>query len=581
MTNERRYNRVLLAGNFRAGILLVLVCVACLASLPAIASASPLTPFAYVTNANSLTGNSVSVINTATNAVVATVPVGASPLGVATMPDGAFIYVADQLNDSVSVIDTSTNTVVATVSVGDAPNSIAITPSGAFAYVVNESGKSVSVINTATNAVVATVPVGQFPASVAITPNGDFAYVADGFKSESSDSIQVIETATNTVVDTVPLHESLDSLAITPNGASVYATEPLGESAAVIDTATNTVEETVPVGESPLGLAITPDGAFTYVANEHSHNVSVINTSTNAVAETVPVEESPHGLAITPDGAHVYVANGDSDTISVIDMATNEVVATVPGGSQPWGVAITPPIEGQATPPEEPGGSPAPAPTPAPSPSPIPRHKKHRKCHKGFKKRKVHGKTRCVKVKGKHHPGQGRRRASPRQTLAARPHASLSWTFPHGVNKGASIPFSWTGSHLGRKYRLVVQRPVGTARTWRTMLKLGTRSGSAELPGLTLGKYRFRLAALRGHRVLAQQVAGIGVFGQVPFSTLFRGGYLKTDVFTPVSFICCSAQAANTLPRRGQPLQHRARPRHRGSANFKAAVPAGWIRAEV
>jgi hypothetical protein len=115
---------------------------------------------------------------------------------------------------------------------------------------------------------------------------------------------------------------------------------------------------------------------------------------------------------------------------------------------------------------------------------------------------------------------------SNRQALAARSHTSLSWTLPHAVSEGALIPFSWTGSHLGRNHRLVVQRPVGTARTWRSIMRLPSNNGSAELPGMPLGKYRLRLADLSGHRVLAQQVAGIGVFGQVPFSTLFRGGYL-------------------------------------------------------
>jgi YVTN family beta-propeller protein len=41
-------------------------------------------PFAYVTNG----GSSVSVIDTATNTVVATVGVGSLPFGVAVTPDG-------------------------------------------------------------------------------------------------------------------------------------------------------------------------------------------------------------------------------------------------------------------------------------------------------------------------------------------------------------------------------------------------------------------------------------------------------------------------------------------------------------
>ena len=82
-------------------------------------------PFAYVTNRDS---NTVSVIDTATNAVNATVNVGDVPFDVAITPDGAFAYVAHFGPGIVSVIATADNTVIATVSVGSAPVAVAITP---------------------------------------------------------------------------------------------------------------------------------------------------------------------------------------------------------------------------------------------------------------------------------------------------------------------------------------------------------------------------------------------------------------------------------------------------------------------
>jgi YVTN family beta-propeller protein len=54
--------------------------------------------------------------------------VGATPVEVAITPDGAFAYVANKDSNTVSVIDTATNTVVATVPVGSAPIGVAITP---------------------------------------------------------------------------------------------------------------------------------------------------------------------------------------------------------------------------------------------------------------------------------------------------------------------------------------------------------------------------------------------------------------------------------------------------------------------
>ncbi len=49
------------------------------------------------------------------------------------------------------------------------------------------------------------------------------------------------------------------------------------------------------------------------------------------------------------------------------------------------------------------GGNPNPSPAPTPTPQPTPTPHKKLKCHKGFKKHKVHGKAKCVKVhKGRH-----------------------------------------------------------------------------------------------------------------------------------------------------------------------------------
>ncbi|HEX6731584.1 MAG TPA: hypothetical protein VF074_16280, partial [Pyrinomonadaceae bacterium] len=131
----------------------------------------------YVTCLSFSTGPKLAVIDTATNTVVTLVPLpGTVPFGVAITPDGAFAYVANNgggvccggggVPSSVSVIDTATNTIVAIVPVGS-PNGIAVSPDGALVYVTNLSNNTVSVIDTATNSPFAVVPVGTFPLGVA------------------------------------------------------------------------------------------------------------------------------------------------------------------------------------------------------------------------------------------------------------------------------------------------------------------------------------------------------------------------------------------------------------------------------
>jgi YVTN family beta-propeller protein len=67
------------------------------------------------------------VIATATNTVVATIPVG-GPLGVAVSPNGQDVYVAKFNNNELRVIATATNTKVAAIPVGRGPEGVAIGP---------------------------------------------------------------------------------------------------------------------------------------------------------------------------------------------------------------------------------------------------------------------------------------------------------------------------------------------------------------------------------------------------------------------------------------------------------------------
>src|SRR5262245_52580026 len=89
-------------------------------------------PFAYIANSNG-GDNSVSVIELATNTVVATVPVGAEPTEVAVNGAGTRAYVTNFAYDgpgSVSVIDTASNSVMATISVGRTPFGVSVNPAG-------------------------------------------------------------------------------------------------------------------------------------------------------------------------------------------------------------------------------------------------------------------------------------------------------------------------------------------------------------------------------------------------------------------------------------------------------------------
>ncbi len=68
-------------------------------------------PFAYITNAGS---DNVSVINSQSNKVIATIPVSDRPQGITVSPDSAFVYVINNGDDTISKISTANNTALET-----------------------------------------------------------------------------------------------------------------------------------------------------------------------------------------------------------------------------------------------------------------------------------------------------------------------------------------------------------------------------------------------------------------------------------------------------------------------------------
>jgi YVTN family beta-propeller protein len=92
-------------------------------------------PKAYVGN---FKDNTVSVIDTAAGAVVATIPVAPGPHGMTMTTDGRWVYVSSDGASVVSVIDTASDRVTGTIEVGKSPHGVTLVPGkGLLLVVVN------------------------------------------------------------------------------------------------------------------------------------------------------------------------------------------------------------------------------------------------------------------------------------------------------------------------------------------------------------------------------------------------------------------------------------------------------------
>lgn len=300
---------------------------------PAVPAGAAVSPLAFVAEPNSA---AVGVANTATDTAAGTVPVGTDPDGLAASKDGSRVYVANFDSNTVSVIDTTTLKVVATVPTEE-PTYIAVSPKGSRAYVCNQGLGTISVINTKTDKVVGTYHVPGTPEGIAVSHNGETLWVADDFASE----VSVLSASSGAVLTNIVLTTPVVApLALSPNGELVYAVEPNVEKVAVIDTTTESLVTEVKVAGADY-LAFEPNGSSAYVTSGGA-NVSVISTATSAVTATFTVAGGAIGIAFTPDSKHALISGGVS--LSVVKTATNTVTKTINMGSATVQlIIVTPP----------------------------------------------------------------------------------------------------------------------------------------------------------------------------------------------------------------------------------------------
>jgi PQQ-dependent catabolism-associated beta-propeller protein len=287
----------------------------------------------------------VTVIDTATDKVVATVKLGFRPRGIEVSPDGRRVYVAlsdtarntQGPGDAIVAIDAATRKLVTRYDAGTDPERFAVSRDGSRLYASNEDAGTATITDLKKRKVLKALVVGIEPEGVALSPDGRWIYVT----AETSNTVSVIDTRAARVVASFLVDPRPRAAAFSPDGRRAYVTAEIGGTVSVVDTARHQVVRSIPIpGAHPVGVVVSPDGKRVYVANGHGNSVAVLDEASGKLLATIPVGKRPWGIAVTPDGRKVYTANGVSNDVSVIDTTTFKPIATIPAGDGAWGVAI-------------------------------------------------------------------------------------------------------------------------------------------------------------------------------------------------------------------------------------------------
>jgi YVTN family beta-propeller protein len=324
--------------------------------------------FAYVVVGGPSSG--LSVIDTHTQKLVETIPLGSVPSDVAVAPDGKRVYA---LAGGLLVIDATTNKTITTIPLGgSASHGFTMSLDGKRIYVPltspSQDTGQVAVIDTALNKVVTRISLGQCPdARAAITPDGRHLYLltTQDCPSSLTSTVTVIDTIARRVIATVPLRFRFAHISITPDGKRAYVGGhgPVQ----VIDTASNRVVTEVqnPFADLTGVQGFTLDGKHLYISNVPSYlgpcTISDLDTRANKIQSQVVIPDrffcAIDSFAFTPHATRGYIpalayldpVATRTREVAVFDTATDKVIDQIriglpprTGPGSPGNLALTP-----------------------------------------------------------------------------------------------------------------------------------------------------------------------------------------------------------------------------------------------
>jgi len=167
--------------------------------------------------------------------------------GMTLSHDGATLVTCDSFDDRISIIDTGSWSVAASVPVGDFPVRATFSPDDSRIYISHRDDRTVRVVTNegASSHVIGTVIVGQQPFEMAVSPDGGTLWVAD----YQDENIGVVDLSTLTMTQTIPLPEPPAGISLNEDASSLYV---------------GTGNWTIQMGPGPL-VVISWDGQFTAI----------------------------------------------------------------------------------------------------------------------------------------------------------------------------------------------------------------------------------------------------------------------------------------------------------------------------
>jgi YVTN family beta-propeller protein len=300
--------------------------------------------------------NTVSVTDPADNRLLGAIRLGDpqpgnfSPLyrgqvlvhGLGFSPDHKTLAVVSIGSNSVSFIDTATNAVKHVTYVGRSPHEAFFTPDGTEVWITVRGENYVQVLDGQTFAEKTRITTPNGPGMQIFSPDGKYAYVCSSFNPETD----IVSVPDHQIIGRVKQDSPFcPNIAATPDGKQVWFTlKDTGKTQVFDAKPPFAMLKTIDTGPitNHVNFARNANGLFAYVSVGGRNEVKVFRTDDFSQVATIPVGNLPHGVWPSGDGSRIYVGLENADALAAIDTLTNKVIATTPIGQAPQAIAYVP-----------------------------------------------------------------------------------------------------------------------------------------------------------------------------------------------------------------------------------------------
>lgn len=314
----------------------------------AAASSTSGAQWVYVFNVGS---QDVTILDAATNKVLATRPLGAAVRWLSNEQrywDGQHIWTYDFPNNKLVAlaIDPKTVQVVERIDTGTLGpgHSLMLAPDYKTAYVNAAGSNAINVIDVASKAVRDKIEVGSFPCDCHLSPDGKFGYTPE----RDQDTVAKFDTATNKIVKRMdfPKGSKPYMLRVSPDGKEVWVQAAGNNTNNIVDPDSLAILHSEADGQAPVTNAWSPDGKYVLLTHEKDETVTVYDAKTQKMLKKITVGQDSTNIGFSPDSKKAFIAVSGANSVAVIDLTSLTVITQVPTGKSPQGLIVMPAPEG-------------------------------------------------------------------------------------------------------------------------------------------------------------------------------------------------------------------------------------------